>query len=77
MLWVFQIYIWGGPDDTWVGDGGGGEYDFFLKKSLFGKSQEKIICLVMQGQQVCSGGKTTKNLLTCKEPDISSICSPM
>ena len=36
--------------------GGGGM--FFLKKSWFGKSQEKIFCLVMQGNQVCSCGKT-------------------
>ena len=40
--------------------GGGGAMCYFLKISLFGKSQENIICLVMQGKRVCSGGKTPK-----------------
>ena len=31
---------------------------FCWKKSVSGKSQEKIICLVMQGKLVSPGGKT-------------------
>ena len=48
---------------------GGGGYEFFLKKSLFGKSQEKIICLVMEGKQVCSGGGKTHS---APPPHVSS-----
>ena len=43
-----------------MGGGGGEAMCYFLKIGLFGKSQENIICLVMQGKRVCSGGKTPK-----------------
>ena len=52
----------------------GGARSFFWKKSLFGKSQEKMICLVMEGKQVISGGGKTHSPLppTPPPPHVSS-----